>query len=173
MKPATMMVLSLENKLRAYLEQTSLGSPFMENRSVASILSDIMAHQGGFVKGRLSVLQYPSPSSPSSSTLLPLDPPPLSDDDAFSNVVDSIVRMVTDRINSSSPLDFDSSTSSSSDDDEEEEDDYDDNDGDDNDERISMIKNQIDDLQITLNNLLLRRNNNGNLPQKESKYLNK
>ena len=170
MKPATMMVLSLENKLRAYLEQTSLGSPFMENRSVASILSDIMAHQGGFVKGRLSVLQYPSPSSPSSSTLLSLDPPPLVDDDAFSNVVDSIVRMVTDRINSNSPLDFDSSTSSSSDD--EEEDDDDDNDGDDNDERISMIQNQIDELQITLNNLLLRRNNNSNLPQKESKYLN-
>ena len=158
MKPATTTVLSLENKLRAYLEQTSLGSPFMENRPVASILSDIMAHQGGFVKGRMSVLQYPplssSPSASltSSGTSSSLDPPPLSDD-AFTNVVDSIVRMVTDRIYSDSSLDNTSSTSSSSDDDEDDEDD-------DNDGRISIIKSQIEDLQITLNNLLLQRNNN-------------
>jgi len=169
MKPATTTVLSLENKLRAYLEQTSLGSPFMENRSVASILSDIMAHQGGFVKGRLSVLQYP-PSPPSASftssgTLSSLDPS-LSDD-AFTNVVDSIVRMITDRIYSDSPLAYTSATSST--DDEEDNDDDNDNDNDDDDEQISIIKNQIEDLQITLNNLLLRRNNNSTSQLKQSK----
>ena len=139
---------------------------------MASILSDIMAHQGGFVKGRLSVLQYPPPLSPSTSLTSSGVSSSLSSypDDAFTNVVDSIVRMMTDRINSDSSLEYTSSVSTTSSGD----DDIDDNDDNDNDERINIIKNQIEDLQITLNNLLIQRNNNNITSQlKQSKHLNK
>jgi len=89
-RPSVAVVHAVEKKLRAYLEQTSLGSPFLQERPVASVLSDIMCHQGGFVRGRLVV-------RPGASASAGPGPGPGEDEefegDAFSAVVDSIVRM--------------------------------------------------------------------------------
>lgn len=105
-------VLSVENKLRAHFDNTALGAPFVSERSVSGILSDIMANQGGFIKGKLptNLLMNMINAADVSNSLSDVDKTDSTTDsstisssevkidkiepDAFSSVVDSIVRMI-------------------------------------------------------------------------------
>ena len=103
-------VLSIENKLRSHFDNTALGAPFFSERSVSSILSDIMSNQGGFVKGKLlsSLLNDKNDvNNNNNNNKINIDE--LQSDikeenknnnedknevDAFSTVVDSIIKML-------------------------------------------------------------------------------
>ena len=90
-------VHKVEMKLREYCEKSSLGAPFANEKTVASILSEIMSNQGGFVQGLLlaemPLIQTPkvamkvTSSSTSSKSR--------KDKDAFTNVVNNILKMVS------------------------------------------------------------------------------
>lgn len=93
-------ISAVENKLRLFFDKTVLGAPFITERSVADILADIMANQGGFVKGRLSAdLLITSFTDKYADVLIKLEGSDLSkeyenENDAFSGVVESIVKML-------------------------------------------------------------------------------
>ena len=95
---------SIENKLREHFENTALGTPLVTERSVAGILSDIMANQGGFIRGKLavdlltsSVIEIQEDKSITQSGTLPKEEKEKDKEyeiDAFSGVVDSIMKML-------------------------------------------------------------------------------
>jgi serine/threonine protein kinase len=124
-------VISVENKLRSHFDNTALGAPFLTERSVSGILSDIMANQGGFIKGKLPANSLASlmTDTDREEGIEALDDEILSemgsdetkenekdkekdklDVDAFSSVVDSIVRMLgKDRVSVRDSLKMDGS----------------------------------------------------------------
>ena len=103
-KTPSCSVISVENKLRAHFDNTALGAPFVTEKSVSEILSDIMANQGGFVKGRLSAnllmssmlnIEIDSADRLNERILENKERQDKDKDvDAFSSVVDSIVKML-------------------------------------------------------------------------------
>ena len=121
-------VLSVENKLRAHFDNTALGAPFVSDRSVSGILSDIMANQGGFIKGKLpaNLLMNVINAADISAGLIDVGKTDTTSDqsssissemkidkiepDAFSSVVESIVRMIgKDKISVKDSLKMDGS----------------------------------------------------------------